>query len=94
MMSFWIKLSSFYHNRGGDKISGGNGGNGIMKELERLVETCNDSNIKILAMALYNTRMEMFSIKEDIQDIKCYIQIGLTVIALLLSIIAIISYVK
>ncbi len=68
--------------------------NTILDQIECLIENTDDKNIKMLAIAIYDTRKEIKHIKDTVDSIKTFIQVGLTIIGVLLSIVAILSYIK
>ncbi len=73
-------------------------GNTMLDQIEYLIENTDDKNIKMLAMAIYDTRrslyLEIKHIKDTVNSIKTFIQVGLTIISILLSIVVILSYMK
>ncbi len=68
--------------------------NSILEQLEDLIQSSDSRDIRVLAVAIYDTRKEIKNIKSIVTSIKTFIQVGLTIISILLSIVAIISYLK
>jgi len=64
------------------------------KELEELIKDCNNKEIRLLALCVYDTRKDIKHIKLSQSKIFKFITIGYSVISILLSILIALSYIR